>query len=300
MSDELPPTLFQTALARLRRRGAAVGHAALAGGAMLQLPANTGCVADEPELGQAEQADWAQFEGQRNTAMVSYTGGHWSVCKQPNSRFGCGSIDIYVKLRIKPVAGADLSWKKVGVVFKSPADQTERTAIGNYVTTLANGDEEWHVVANVPQWQTTILFDAWYQDGAGHTYFDDNAGELHVVNEGPDYQTVGDDGVQGTLSIQTADLDWDKQIVLVGSKDGWNTVIELGIGNPGDKNKWYWVEDLYGGRERWQIDLDLPGAADNFDVAVAYRHGVVNGAVTYTFWDNNWGANYHFQRPVVE
>jgi len=303
-------SLFQTALARLRRSGSSVGTAALAGGAILQLPAVGACVAaDDPSVDQTEQADWAQYEGQRNTAMVGYTGSHWQVCKQPNSRFGCGSIDIHIKLRVKPVAGADLAWKRVGIVFKSPADPTERTAVGSYVTTRGDGDEEWEVVANVPTWQTTILFDAWYQDGAGHTYLDDNQGELHVVNEGPDYQivraepwlntiTVGDSGVQGRLSIQVTDLDWDKEIVLIASKDGWSTVQTFGIGQPGDTNKWYWVEDFPWGanRERWQIDLDLPGSADTFDFAVAYRHGVVNGAKVYEFWDNNGGANYHFDR----
>jgi hypothetical protein len=311
-SDATPPSLFQTALARLRRSGSTVGHAALASGAILQLPAMSACVADDVETASAEQADWAQYEGQRDTSMISYTGSHWSVCKQPNSRFGCGSIDIHVKLRVKPVAGADLAWKKVGIVFKAPGD-VEKTAVGNYVQSLGDGYEEWEIVANVPQWQTTILFDAWYQDGAGHTYYDDNSGELHVVNEGPDYQivraepwlnaiTIGDDGVHGRISIQVTDLDWDKQLVLVASKDGWQTVIELGIGNAGETNKWYWVEDFpYGAnRERWQIDLDLPGSADTFDYAVAYKHGVVNGAVTYTFWDNNYGQNYHYQRDVIE
>lgn len=285
--------LFESAMARL-----------LAGSALLQLPATVGCV-ENPDLADAEQADWAQWEGQRNTEMVSYTGGYWSECKFPNTRFGCGSIQINVKVRVRPVAGADLSWKRVGVVYKTPYDTTERTAIGTYAQTWGNGDEEWHVPVTVPTWQTTILFDAWYQDGAGHTFYDDNNGELHVINDGPAYQvirvepwtstvTVDDQGVRGSISVQVADLDYDKEIRIVATKDGWSSVIELGSGAAGELNKWYWAEDLeyQSGRERWQIDLDLPGGTGRFEYAIVYRHGVVNDARVYEFWDNNWGANY--------
>lgn len=285
--------LFESAMARL-----------VAGGALLQLPATIGCV-DDPDLADAEQTDWAQYEGQRNTDMVSYTGGYWSECKFPNTRFGCGSIQINVKVRVRPVAGANLDWKRIGVVYKTPYDTTERTAIGTYATTWGNGDEEWHVPVTVPTWQTTILFNTWYQDGAGHTYYDDNNGELHVINDGPAYQvirvepwtstvTVDEQGVRGSLSVQVADLDWDKEIEIVATKDGWNSVIELGTGAAGETNRWYWAEDFewQPGRERWQIDLDLPGGTDRFEYAIVYRHGVVNDARVYEFWDNNWGANY--------
>ena len=78
---------------------------------------------------------------------------------------------------------------------------------------------------------------------------------------------VGASGVTGRLSVQLADLDYDKQLELVASKDDWQTTLRLGIGAPSDKNKVYWVEDFpYSGRERWQIDLDLPGGADELRV----------------------------------
>ncbi len=309
--NELPPTLVQSALRRLRQGTVSVSGAALAGGALLHLPMTAACVED-PELSATEQADWAQFEGQRNTAMVSYTGGYWKECRQPNTRFGCGSVDYFIKVRVKPVAGVDLAWKRVGVVYKTPSDTSERTAVGYYFTTWGNGDEEWHVPINVPTWQPTVLFDTWYQTGGGETFYDDNGGELHVINDGPAYNvvrvepwtstvTVGDDGVRGTLSLQLTDLDYDKQIELWGTTDGWQTMHKLTIGSQGDVNKWYWVEDYpwSAGRERWQIDLDLPGSADTFEYAVVYRHGVVGGARPYEFWDNNGGSNYRVERSVV-
>lgn len=312
-TDLSSPSLFDLALTRLKQGGAAVSGTVLAGSMVLQLPAIAGCVED-PSVGTTEQADWAQFEGQRNTDMVAFTGGYWTECKNPNTRFGCGSIDMVVSVRVRPVQGASLDWKRVGVVFKSPYDSNERTAIGTYNTTWSNGDEEWFVRVNVPTWQTTITFNAWYQDGAGHTYFDDNNGELHVINDGPAYQiirvepwmntvTVGDAGVQGRISVQVTDLDYDKEIEIIATKDGWNSVIELGIGAAGEKNRWYWAEEFpwAPGRERWQIDLDLPGPADVFEYAVVYRHGVKNNARTYEFWDNNFNANYRIERtPDVD
>jgi len=301
MATDPTSSLFDLALRRL-------GPAFAGGAALLQLPAQAGCV-DGTTVDAIEQADWAQYEGQRNTDLVSYTGDSWSICRQPNTRFGCGSLDLVVKLRVRPVAGADLAWKRIGAVYKSPADNLERTAVGYYVTTWGNGDEEWHVPMPVQSWQTTVTFDAWYQDGAGETWFDDNQGELHVVNTGPSYDVVrvepwtstvvvGDAGVQGSLTLQLTDLDYDKQVAIVATKDGWNTVIELGLGAPGETNRWYFVEEFpwSQGRERWQIDLDLPGAADAFEYAVVYRHGVVNGARVYEFWDNNFGSNFRVER----
>jgi Carbohydrate/starch-binding module (family 21) len=301
-------TLFDAALARLRRGVPLLGSAALTGSVMLSLPAQLGCV-DAPTTGAVEAADWAQYEGHRNTTMVAFTGTWWSECSA-NTRFGCGSMAIHLTLRVKPVVGADLAWKRVGVVYHTPDDPSERTALGSYAGTNGDGSEQWLISFNTSATQP-VLFDAWYQDGAGTTWIDDNQGELHVVNPGPAYQvlriepwlstaTVDDSGVHGALSLQVADLDFDKGIELVATTDGWKTILQLEMGAPGDKNKWYWSEDFpYGGRERWKIDLDLPGKTDRFEYAVAYRHGVVNGAATYVFWDNNGGANYVVARPVA-
>jgi hypothetical protein len=300
--------LFEAALARLRRGVPVIGSAALTGSVILTLPAQIGCV-DQPGTGQIEAADWAQFEGHRNTTMVAYTGQWWSECSS-NTRFGCGSMAVHLKLRVKPVANADITWKKVGVVFHTADDPTERTAVGNYFATYGDGTEEWQVSFTMGASQVA-LFDAWYQDGAGTTWVDDNQGELHAINPGPGYQVlriepwlntavVDDSGVHGALSLQVADLDYDKSLELVGTTDGWKTVVHFGLGAPGDKNKWYWVEDYpYGGRERWRIDIDLPGKTDRFEYAVAYRHGIVNGATTYEFWDNNGGINYAVVRATA-
>jgi len=293
--------LFDAALARLRRGVSVAGGAALTGSVILTLPTQLGCV-DVPTTDAIEANDWAQYEGHRNTNMVAYNGDWWARCTS-NTRFGCGATAITLKLRVRPIANVDINWKKVGIVYHTPDDPTERTAVGSYFATYGDGTEEWQVTATIGA-TSVMLFDAWYQDGAGATWVDDNQGELHVINPGPGYQvvrvepwlntaTVGADGVHGTISIQAADLDFDKVIELVGTTDGWQTVQHFGMGAAGDKNRTYWKEDLsYGNRERWQIDLDLPGAATRFEYAVMYRHGVVNGARTSEFWDNNYGQNY--------
>jgi hypothetical protein len=295
---ESPSTLFDAALARLRRNTTALG-----GGILMTLP-HAACIEPTPDVSAIESFDWAQFEGQRDTRMVQYTGG-WSSGCTSNTRFGCGMIALHLNVRVRPSANADLAWKRVGVVYRSPDDPTERTAIGSYPTTYGDGNEEWRVTINIPSWQSVVVFDAWYQDGAGKTWVDDNEGELHVINAGPAYQVVrvepwlstievGETGVHGRVSVQLADLDFDKQLELVATKDDWQTVLRFGMGSAGDTNKLYWVEDFPGqpGRERWQIDLDLPGDVRAFEYAVGYRHGVVNGARPYEFWDNNSGSNY--------
>jgi hypothetical protein len=299
-------SLFEAALARLRH-GRAARSVALGGSVLVALPPAAACH-DAVETRLVESFDWAQYEGKRDTGMVSFTGHWYAECASPNTRFGCGDLAMHFFVRVKPQAHADLDWKRVGVVFRSPSDMTERTAVGHYQFTYGNGDEEWRVTIQVPQWQSVIVFDAWYQDGAGSTWIDDNEGEFHVVNAGPAYNvvrtepwlqtvTVTEAGVGGRLSAQVADLDFDKQLELVATKDGWQTVLRFGIGAAGDKNKWYWVEDFpYSNRERWHIDLDLPGGADRFEFAVGYKHGVVNGAKVYEFWDNNGGSNYRVER----
>jgi Carbohydrate/starch-binding module (family 21) len=304
-------SLFDAALARLRRNRLLEG-AMLGGSVLLTLPLTNACATSgEDTTTAADQADWAQFEGKRDTSMVSFTGAWSHNCAGENTRFGCGQVAIHLKVRVKPQQNVDLDWKRVGVVYRSPNDPVDRTAVGTYSHTYANGDEEWNVTVQTPAYKPTLIFDTWYQDGKGGTFFDDNQGEFHVVNAGPDYNivrvepwlntiAVGDTKITGKISLQASDLDFDKQLGLVASKDGWATTIHLGTGSQGDKNKVYWVEDFAGadGRERWQIDVDLPAnGATRFEYAVVYRHGVVNGAKAYEFWDNNGGGNYQVVKP---
>ena len=181
---ESPSTLFDAALARLRRRGAAFGS-----GVLLTLPA-TACIEPSPDLSTVESFDWAQYEGQRDTRMVKFSGQWTSSCTY-NTRFGCGSLLLDAHIRVRPMEHADLAWKRVGVVYRTLNDATERTAVGSYSKTFDNGDEEWRVSFAASGAEPVVVFDAWYQDGLGNTWIDDNQGELHVINAGPAYRSSG-------------------------------------------------------------------------------------------------------------
>jgi len=306
--------LFARALRRARGRAKSLVKGSAVAGALIMSggPALTGCAIEasdfDVDINQVEQADWAQYEGQRNTEMVRFTGGWWAECTNPYTRFGCGTFDIFLKLRVKPVPGADLSAKEVGVIYRSPYDLIDQTAYGYYYTTTPDGFEEWHVPVSVPSWRDFFVFNAFYHDGAYHTFYDDNQGEFHAVNNGPASQmvqvlpwpsslTLSGDRLTGVLNVRVADLDYDKELALYGTCDDWSTVLELGSGAPGELNRFYWTSDVYGA-EQWQMDLDLPCPGEAFEYAVVYKHGVVNDATQYWFWDNNFGQNYRVYRNV--
>jgi hypothetical protein len=310
---EFSDDLFARALRRMGQKvtSAACG-AAMVGSMGVGSTLLGACTAgDELPVDALSRDSWSQDQAQRNTRMVSYLGQAWSECRNPNTRFGCGSYEVFVKVRVQPVQNVDLDWKRVGITYRLPYDTSDRTAVGHYASTYANGDEEWHVPVTVTSSWATLIFDAWYQDGGGHTYVDDNQGEFHVVTTGPAQSivraepwlgtvTVSDAGVQGRISVQVTDLDYDKELMVLATTDDWATVQELTMGSPGEPNKLYWTMDFpWSGAERWQIDLDLPGAqVQRFQYAIGYRHGVKNGAIRYEFWDNNYGANYVVERPA--
>ncbi len=252
------------------------------------------------------KTDWAQFEGERRTDMVQYRGESFTETSDCNTRAGCMGLDIILKVFVRQQAGANLDAKRVGVVYRFPdweVGQTE-TALGSYFAAGTDGWEEWHVRIRVRKYATTSLpvpvFNAWYQDGLNHTFYDDNEGEFHVTSPAghspithyPPYEGVKIDaqGVKGKLGVEVADLDYDKQIEMVYSTDRWQTVSTFGMGE--GANKWRWVEDHWGGRDWFEIDLDIAGTTDRFEYAIVYRHGIVNDARTYEFWANGGGSNY--------
>ena len=158
------------------------------------------------------KADWAQAQGQRNPAMVTYGQSFWHEFTNPSGRFGYQGVDVIVKLRVKPVSGADLSKKRVGVEWHNPGVPS-RTAVGAYFATLADGYEEWHIPVKSDSFRGTFLFTGWYENGAGGTFFDDNGGQRYAIQwRDSDWQTLAQDyasttarfdstGVKGTLAV---------------------------------------------------------------------------------------------------
>ncbi|NVB36848.1 hypothetical protein G6O69_03340 [Pseudenhygromyxa sp. WMMC2535] len=266
-----------------------------------------------PAIAQAsinEGSDWAQDEGTRDEGKVHYYGESWShtettgqTCGERGCYGGTTTTTAWVKIRVQPQSGADLDAKRVGVVYRDYYGN-QATAVGSYFSTHADGYEEWHVPVVMSGYQTVMAFTAWYQDGTGQspTWYDDNMGELHVVTMNGhqairrSYATdvsIDDTGVHGSIVATVTDIDYDKDIRLVYTTDNWSTVEELSIGED-ELNAWQWVSDS-GNSETWQLELELPGSFDHIEYALVYRHGVVNGADEYEYWDNNYGQNYRVE-----
>jgi hypothetical protein len=235
------------------------------------------------------QADWVQLRGMRDRSQVQYYGEFWRDTSGCNSRFGCRSMTVFLKLRVKPAASADLSKKKVGVVFREAGKTDPITVVGNYFSTHGDGYEEWHVPVKSETFRGTFLFTAWYENGAGGTSYDDNDGQRYAMTgQANDWATLSQDwasstarfdatGVHGGLHFVVQDLDYTKVLKLVYSTDGWATSHEIGMGAAGTKNVLHWKSDLDQDFERWEADLDLPGSFSSFQCKLIYRHGVGGG-----------------------
>jgi len=252
------------------------------------------------------KADWFKDSGKRDTSMVSYMGSFWSENTDCNYRGGCQAVHVFLKLKVTPVANADLDKKKVGVVYK-PVDESGKayTVAGDYFKTLDDGSEEWHVMITRRAWDTSVFtFADWYDTGEGHSYYDDNNGEFHPVSYVQDNAVIRvemdkldilvdkDDGVSGDVSIVVANLDYDKDIRMVWTIDDWKTTNEFGMGKKTESDVWF-MEVGGASSERWKMNVAIPGKGiEKFQFAVAYKHGVVNDAKTYEYWDNNEGLNY--------
>ena len=316
--------------------GYLIRGAAMAGVISAGMPAlGAGCAADVGDNGTTTTTDtllnsgvldWAQIRGQRNTDMVSFDGTTWSQNVDCNTRMGCQTIEVFVKLLVRPVDQVNVADKHVGVIYRTPASTEPLTVTGDFVRTLDDGREEWVVPVRIRTSSPTLFtFDAWYEDGTWfwnegthqwgkRTYFDDNGGDLYPVVFGSNNAItrdwgetsieVGPDGVHGSLVMRVANFDYDKSIGLVWTTDNWNTVHASGMGDAGTPNAFYFVEPYdHGGAppfdwEKWRMDLAIDGPADHFEYAIVYRHGFAPGARTYEYWDNNGGSNYRVDAPT--
>jgi len=300
-------SLEQT-LARLgdRQRTAAVGGSLFSLASLLGVagcdpaapPANaTDVTARTQEVIADGQRDWAQNMGTRDRSMVRYYHEFWRNYTDCGSRFGCSSITMFVKVAVKPVTGADLSYKKVGIAYREVGSPNPVTATGYYFGTHPDGMEEWHVPVKSFSHQGVFTFNAWYEDGKYGRYYDDNNGELYAlgwtdatadyITVRPDFASstakITDTGIEGRLSLVIEDLDYDKDLSLEWTTDNWATTNRFGMGNAGDTNKVRWDSNISRDFDRWVVDLSIPGSFTKFQFRIVYKHGVVGGADTDTF-----------------
>ena len=309
MSHRSPVTFAETlesSLARLseRQRGLLATGSTLVSVLGFVGPALTGCdsapaddaVSRAQEVIANGQTDWAQRMGARNRSMIRYYSDFWREFSG-SGRYGYTGVTVFIKLRVQPVVGADLSYKKVGVVYREVGNPTPVTATGYYFARMPDGAEEWHVPVRSTLRQGTFTFNAWYEDGIYGRYYDDNNGELYAISwngEAGDFVTVRPDyaasnakfgagGIKGTLAFSIVDLDYDKDIRLEWSTDDWRTTNVFGMGGPGESNKLRWDANIGIDFDRWVIDVDLPGSFTSFRYRLVYKHGVVAGADSVEF-----------------
>lgn len=328
----LPATLEQLAL-RLRDRATwlLLRSGAAAGAAGAIVAGTPGCsVAPAYEADVLEEGllsssvlDWAQERGTRERGMVRYEGNHWRELSDCGSRGGCMTLTVTLQLFVQPVPGVNLDDKRVGVALRRQWATQPENVLGYYVRTDWNGWEEWHVPVRMRAYESAVFsLNAWYEDGvwtdAGkRVWYDDNAGDLYPVVPSSRLAiqqlwdatriTVDQGGVRGHIEASVANFDFEKEIELVYTTDGWETVHTARIGEPGTPNTWYWAgaltvpaEGVPADYERWRIDLDLEGDVERFEYAMVYRHGLGDGARRYEFWDNNGFQNYRVERTTLE
>lgn len=267
-------------------------------------------VAREPLSQPPDAADWARSQGRRNTAVVRYMHHSWTVVDRYDERRAPESVDVFLRIGVRPQPGADLDRRRVGVVYRLLSSPERVTGVGNYVGVRDDGTDEWQVRVHLPASAPGVFtFLVWYQDGLGNTLYDDNEGQFHVAPWKPGFEiiridpretrvVVDDLGVHGRVSIAIADLEYHKDLRMVCTTDGWKTHVELG--NEGaQQNGWRWVRDLWAGFQQWALEFDLPAAGcEEFEYALVYRHAATNGATIYEFWADNGQQNFKASRKL--
>jgi hypothetical protein len=97
-----------------------------------------------------------------------------------------GHVAIW-KIRIRPVPGANLDTKRVGLLLLQSGSGLGETQLANFYVVRDDGTEEWQVnrhwssVGGDSRPSQSASFILWYQDGVGHTYYNDNDGEFYKV-----------------------------------------------------------------------------------------------------------------------
>jgi hypothetical protein len=252
-----------------------------------------------------DKSDWAQDIGTRDTSVVRFTGeiDSFGASCIPG-HVSCSEVDILLTLRVTPRPGSVDA--RAGVVWRA-IDGREGTTVSEGFSLDASGDEIHRVRIRMPAGTELLAFTAWYQPEAyGETFYDDNDGELHLfvdrnmihLEYDPESPTFDVDRVHGTLRVIVADIDFDKEVELVWSTDGWVTEHRFGLATEAERetgatlNRFLWAGDyaavpFY---DRFEIELDVPvdESVESFEYALVFRHAA-----------RSWHP-YELRDPVTE
>lgn len=202
--------------------------------------------------------------------------------------------------------------KQVRIWGKTEAGHWAASRNGVYVGPAEDGWEIWRIDGSTtvyssvtnPKWANPRQFAIKYE-ADGQTWWDNNQGSdysmglqdgemlgnninvLSLYGRGYYNDYAGVTVFYGQVLVRN--LAYDKQVTIVYSTDGWNTVHTAACNFVA--SHWY----PYGssvrypnvhGCERWGFSVDLPAGVSNIEYVVSYD---VNGS---TWWDNNRGRNY--------
>lgn len=230
----------------------------------------------------------------------------------PPPRGGCETLVVFAKIYVRPVENANLAQKQVslGYEFAGVNNAGEKRVVAKYANSIrdSNGTswEEWHapirIRASEPS-STVLRVRGFYSTGAGSEYFDDNAGDMHVLFTNT-FGGVGvlentlwftGNSVTGKVGLTVADVGYKKDIRLIYTTDAWKTVHEMRVGNPNNENEIYYVSKDSPGWEKWMVNVNVPNITSNrMEFAVVFRYG--SSARVYEWWANNGGRNYAINR----
>jgi hypothetical protein len=251
--------------------------------------------------------DELRDKGRRAPDIVHYLQSFWIDSRSRKAPGAMHEVDVFLRVGVRRPQGVDAEGRRAGVVYKLLGSADRHVQEGVFARKLESGEEEWQVRLCLHETSPGVVpFFVWYDDGRGQVYYDDNARQLHVVVWKEGFEVVRhefesttlevtDAGVRGTLSVLLADLEYDKEVGLVWTTDGWKTHQEFGTGEA-PIHAWHWVRDAFEGFQQWQIALDLPGSFEAFEYAIVYRHGAVEGATRFEFWADNGHRNFVVRR----
>ena len=237
-------------------------------------------------------------------------------CSTYYSRFGsyetCTDLNIYIKLRIKPIPTTNIQGKSVGITYKMLKDEVEKSVHGSYLETLADGTELWQVPVKLRGDDVRtrdFLFQFWYQTGNGNVIINNNKGQYYqngtfdlayVKMYNAPYLLGG--RFKLDFQLVTEKISFEKNVKLFYTTDDWKTKKTISnIWEENDHNtdsKIEWTEDFYG-HSSWNISLDIEEEFDNIEFAILYSFKDEQTGRLTEVWENNNHQNYKFRRSEV-
>jgi hypothetical protein len=218
-----------------------------------------------------------------------------------NSRYGCTQKSGTFRILTSAFAN-----NKSVYVHLLERDGTWSDLPASFVEALPDGREVWTTSVTYGQGAcpttrtapATFRFAVKVVPASGPTLWDNNGGtDFSAPAASGDYLprvkvlSFSAFAYNGQLSVAAAvkNLAYAKQVDIAYSTNGWQSVLYAPLAFTSSYTLGYgaYVSPNATGVERWQAQTQAVAGATCFDYAIRYT---VNGQ---TYWDNNFGRNYH-------